>query len=60
MPDAAPAPRTAPASSPILIAVAWLVVILPTAWGLTLTAKNALKIFERTPAPTAPAPAPTR
>jgi hypothetical protein len=32
-------------SSPLLIAVAWIIVIIPTAWGLDYTVKNALKIF---------------
>ncbi len=43
-------------SSPLLIAAAWLIVIIPTAWGLDYTVKNALKIFATsTPAATAPA-----
>ncbi len=32
-------------SSPLLIVLAWALVILPTAWGLTFTVENALKIF---------------
>jgi hypothetical protein len=32
-------------SSPLLIAAAWIIVIIPTAWGLDYTVKNALKIF---------------
>jgi hypothetical protein len=43
-------------SSPLLIAFAWIIVIVPTAWGLNYTVKNALKIFNSAPA-TAPAPA---
>jgi hypothetical protein len=43
-------------SSPLLIAVAWIVVIVPTTWGLTYTVQNALKIFTKAPAATAPAP----
>ncbi|MGF7182595.1 MFS transporter small subunit [Tunturiibacter psychrotolerans] len=39
-------------SSPLLIAAAWIIVIIPTAWGLDYTVKNALKIF----ATSAPAP----
>ncbi len=39
-------------SSPLLIAAAWIVVIIPAAWGLSYTVQNALKLF------TAPAPAP--
>lgn len=37
-------------SSPLLITVAWLVVLIPTAWGLNYTVQNALKIFDRAPA----------
>jgi hypothetical protein len=40
-------------SSPLLIAAAWIIVIIPTAWGLDYTVKNALKIFATsTPTPT--------
>ncbi len=39
-------------SSPLLIAAAWIIVIIPTAWGLDYTVKNALKIFA-TSTPTA-------
>ncbi len=43
-------------SSPLLIAAAWIIVIIPTAWGLDYTVKNALKIFMTSPpAPTTPA-----
>jgi hypothetical protein len=42
-------------SSPLLIAAAWIIVIIPTAWGLDYTVKNALKIF----ATSTPAPAPS-
>jgi hypothetical protein len=43
-------------SSPLLIAAAWIIVIIPTAWGLNYTVKNALKIFvTSTPASTNPA-----
>jgi hypothetical protein len=42
-------------SSPLLIAVAWIIVIVPTTWGLTYTVQNALKIFTKAaPAATAP------
>ena len=37
-------------SSPLLIAAAWAIVILPTAWGLNYTVQNALKIFTKAPA----------
>ena len=48
------AESTAKKSSPLLIAVAWLIVIIPTAWGLNYTVQNAMKIF------TAPASAPAK
>lgn len=35
-------------SSPVLIAAAWLIVLAPTAWGLTFTVQNALKLFTAT------------
>jgi hypothetical protein len=42
-------------SSPLLIAVAWAVVILPTAWGLKYTLQSAMKIFvSSAPSTTAP------
>ena len=39
-------------SSPALIAAAWLIVILPAAWGLEHTVQNAIKIFTKPPATT--------
>ena len=51
------ADTTVKKSSPILIAEAWAVVIIPTAWGLNYTVKNALKIFTA-PASTATTPPP--
>ncbi len=41
-------------SQALLVVAAWLIVILPTAWGLSYTVKNALKLFH--PQPTAAAP----
>jgi len=41
-------------SSPILIAAAWAIVVLPTAWGLNYTIQNALKIFAGPPVAAAP------
>ena len=41
------AEETVRRSSALAIAVAWLIVVLPTAWGLTYTVENALKIFKR-------------
>jgi hypothetical protein len=32
-------------SSPILIAAAWAIVVIPTAWGLDYTVRNAMKLF---------------
>ncbi len=43
-------------SSPLLIAGAWIIVVLPTLWGLNYTFQNALKIFAK-PVPAAAAPA---
>ena len=37
-------------SSPVLIAAAWLLVLVPTGWGLTYTVQNALKLFQPAPA----------
>lgn len=45
-------------SSPLAIALAWFIVVVPTAWGLTYTVQNALKIFTSAPASAAPAAAP--
>ena len=42
-------------SSPILIAAAWAIVVLPTAWGLNYTVRNALKIFSGSITSAAPA-----
>ena len=45
-------------SSSALIAVAWLVVSLPLAWGIYYTGLNAAKLFTHLPQP-ATQPAPT-
>ena len=37
-------------SSAAAIALAWLIVVVPTGWGLTYTVRNALKIFTTAPA----------
>jgi hypothetical protein len=43
-------------SSPVLIALAWAIVIIPTAWGFNFTLQNAMKLFTApTPAATTPA-----
>ena len=54
------AEETVKKSSPLLIAVAWLIVVVPAGWGLTYTVQNALKIFQTgaPPASTVPASAP--
>ena len=41
-------------SSPALLAVTWLIVVLPTLWGLSYTVRNAMKLFAPRPAATAP------
>jgi hypothetical protein len=43
-------------SSRLLIAAAWIIVIVPTAWGLKYTVQNAMKLFTAS-APAAAAPA---
>ena len=43
-------------SSPILIAAAWAIVLIPTVWGLNYTVQNALKLFTK-PVPATSAPA---
>ncbi len=45
-------------TSPILIAAAWIVVILPAGWGLRYTVQNALKIFTRSATPVSAPAAP--
>jgi hypothetical protein len=43
-------------SSPLMITISSLIVIVPTAWGLNYTVKNAMKLFTApTPAVSAPA-----
>ena len=37
-------------SSPLLIAAAWLLVLVPTGWGLAYTVQNAMKLFTTQPA----------
>jgi hypothetical protein len=48
------ADTTVKKSSPAMIALAWAIVILPTAWGFNYTLQNAMKIFTSTPAATTP------
>ena len=49
------ADTTVKKSSPILIALAWAIVVIPTAWGFNYTLQNAMKIFTSAPAATATA-----
>jgi hypothetical protein len=42
-------------SSPALIALAWIVVGVPLAWGVYKSAMNAVKLFQPQPAAMAPA-----
>ena len=57
-----PAGRAAPPAaphrtSPLLVAVAWLVVGVPAAWGVSQTVMRSLDLF-RSPAPPATQPLP--
>jgi hypothetical protein len=45
------------ATTPAAIAIAWFVVILPAAWGITQTLKQATLLFKNSPAATTPAAA---
>jgi hypothetical protein len=47
-------------SSALLVVGAWLVVLLPAAWGLSYTVRNAVKIFVRPEASAAPSQAPAK
>jgi hypothetical protein len=49
------ADQIAKKSSPLMIALAWAIVIIPTAWGFNKTLQNAEKIFTAPAAPTNPA-----
>ena len=51
---------TTKTSSPILIAAAWAIVIIPTAWGLNYTVQNAMKIFTKANPPTTTSPLPPK
>jgi hypothetical protein len=43
-------------SSPILIALAWAIVVIPLGWGFNYTLQNAIKLFTApSAAPVAPA-----
>ena len=43
------------ASSPILIAIAWIIVGVPAAWGVTQTLHKSMALFQSPPPTTAPA-----
>jgi hypothetical protein len=47
-------------SSPVLIAAAWVIVVLPTLWGLNYTVQNALKIFAKPTAGIVPTVTPAK
>lgn len=42
-------------SSPVVVAIAWIIVGVPLAWGVYKSALNAVKLFQPQPAVTAPA-----
>lgn len=42
------------ATSPVTIAIAWIVVILPAAWGITQTIKQSTQLFKNPPAAVTP------
>lgn len=41
-----PSPNPAKPSSPLTIALAWLIVLTPAAWGVYLTALRAANLFK--------------
>lgn len=45
-------PAPAHRSSPLLVAIAWAVVAIPAAWGISMTARTSVQLFK----PTAPSP----
>ena len=50
------AATTVKKSSPVMIALAWAVVIIPLGWGFNYTLQNAFKLFTASaPAATIPA-----
>ena len=42
-------------TSPLLLIVAWLIVGIPAAWGVTQTAKRSMDLFKSAPGSTVPA-----
>ena len=59
-----PSPTSGAASprrtSSLAVALAWLVVILPAAWGITQTIRTSLRLFAAPVAPAAPSAPSTR
>ena len=49
--DSPPLPRR---TSPLLLIVAWLVVGIPAAWGVSQTVMRSLDLFKSSPATTTP------
>ena len=49
------ADQTTKKSSPLLVALAWAIIILPTAWGFSYTLQNAMKLFTTPTASSTPA-----
>jgi len=42
-------------SSPLTIALAWAIVVIPLGWGFSYTVQNAMKLFTARSVTTAPA-----
>jgi hypothetical protein len=55
--DALPPPPPHPRTSPLLLIVAWLVVGIPAAWGVSQTVMRSLDLFKSPPPPATAAPA---
>ena len=45
-------------TSPLWLAVAWIVVTIPLAWGVSQTVKKSVPLFRASEAATTPAPPP--
>lgn len=43
-------PDNAKRSSPLLVLLAWAVVGLPALWGISMSARAAMQLFQNTPA----------
>ena len=54
-----PADERTARTSPLLLIVAWLVVGIPAAWGVSQTVMRSLDLFKASP-PTAPVSQPSR